>query len=302
METKTFILKANQIHGNKYDYSDVVYVNSKFGVEIICPEHGIFTQTPSNHLQGRGCKLCSDSRKLLTTNDFIEKARRIHGNMYDYTNSQYVNSHHKISIMCNRHGLFLQTANDHLSGYGCSACSNNKKMTTENFVSKAISIHGSIYDYSRVSYKNNLTKIDILCKKHGLFRQTPTCHTHLKQGCPKCRLPIGEQTIMRWLTNRNIEYVHEKSFSDCVNPLTNKRLKFDFFVPSKNLLIEYDGAQHFYAGRVMAGQHTTTEQDLKDIQFRDGLKNEYSKNKNITLCRIPYTEQESIPIILENII
>jgi hypothetical protein len=301
MDTKTFILKAKQIHGAIYDYSKSVYTTALTKLCVVCPIHGIFSQLPSNHLQGRGCKQCSDKRKVLTIENFIEKAIKVHGIRYNYTQSKYVNSHRKIFIICNIHGLFSQTPNDHLAGYGCQYCSRNKKMTTNEFIERATTIHGLVYDYSIVDYKNNLTKVNILCKKHGVFQQRPGDHIN-GQGCPKCHLSFGEQKIMRWLTDRNIEYVHEKSFDDCVNPLTNKRLKFDFFIASRNLLIEYDGEQHFYAGRVMDGQYTTTEQDLKDIQFRDNFKNEYSKRNNIVLYRIPYTKRDSISTILENII
>ena len=146
METKTFIIKARKIHGNKYNYSKVDYLNSKCGVDILCSSHGVFNQSPSNHLQGQGCKQCGDDRQTLTTVEFIKRATKIHGVTYDYTSSQYINSHCKISIGCSIHGLFSQTPNDHLSGYGCSSCSNNKKMTTNDFVKKATIVHGIIYD------------------------------------------------------------------------------------------------------------------------------------------------------------
>ena len=300
--SELFIEKSHKIHGNRYDYSNINYINSKTEIVIICPIHGKFLQTPSNHLQGQGCKKCSDDRKRLTTDEFIKKAIKIHGLLYNYSHSEYIDSHHKLGIICSIHGIFFQTANDHLSGYGCSQCSNNKQLTTTEFIKKAIKIHGLLYDYSCVDYKNNSTKIEILCKKHGAFKQTPTEHIDSKNGCPKCCISRGEQEIMKWLTNRNIEYIHQKSFPDCLNPKTNHRLKFDFYIPNKNLLIEYDGEQHFYTGRIVGGQYTTTDEDLKNIQFRDNIKTAYSQAKNIKLCRIPYTNVKLISTILENVI
>jgi len=120
--------------------------------------------------------------KKLTTIDFIEKSINIHGNKYDYSLVEYVGSKMKVKIICRIHGVFEQIPTHHLNGVGCSG---NKKYTTEEFIKKATKIHNNRYDYSLVDYINTNTKVKIICKKHGIFEQTPK--KHLKgQECPKC--------------------------------------------------------------------------------------------------------------------
>ena len=120
-----FIEKAKQIHGDKYDYSKVKYVDSKTKVCIVCPKHGEFYQTPNSHLNGHGCFECgivACKPKSLTREEFIEKAKKIHGDRYDYSKVEYINSYTKICIICKEHGEFWQKPNSHLSGKGCPRC------------------------------------------------------------------------------------------------------------------------------------------------------------------------------------
>ena len=122
-----FLKKAKEVHGNKYDYSNVKYINSRTKVLINCPIHGNFEQTPGNHIDGCGCPKCGVERRsethYLTTKDFISKARKIHGEKYDYSKSEYVNYETPLIITCPKHGDFLQTPHEHLDGCGCQKCS-----------------------------------------------------------------------------------------------------------------------------------------------------------------------------------
>ena len=120
-----FVKRARDIHGNKYDYSKVEYINSKTKVCIICPEHGEFWQAPYSHLNGQGCPKCAGNIKL-NTNEFINKAREVHGDKYDYSKVNYVDTHTKICIICPEHGEFWQTPADHLRGIGCPNCNSSK--------------------------------------------------------------------------------------------------------------------------------------------------------------------------------
>ena len=117
-----FILKAKQIHGDKYDYSKVEYVNSHTKVCIVCSKHGEFWQTPASHLNGRGCPRCNKPCYKYTKEDFIQKAEQVHGNKYDYTKVNYVDASTKICIICPKHGEFWQTPREHLRGCGCKYC------------------------------------------------------------------------------------------------------------------------------------------------------------------------------------
>lgn len=132
------------------------------------------------------------SRKL-TTKDFIERSKQIHGCKYDYSLSEYVNKDTKLIIICPAHGEFRQTPNNHWKGKGCPKCSGNAKSNTSDFVSKAKSIHGDKYDYSKSEYKNMNTSIKIICKEHGEFMQSP--YKHLSgRGCPKCGITKMKNT------------------------------------------------------------------------------------------------------------
>ena len=125
--------------------------------------------------------------KRLTTEEFVEKARKIHGNKYDYSKVEYKDSHTKVPIICPIHGEFLQTPNNHLNGQQCPFCSYpNINLSKENFVSLAKNVHGDKYDYSKVVYKNTKDKLIIICPIHGEFLQSFEKHVIRGQGCPKC--------------------------------------------------------------------------------------------------------------------
>ena len=192
--TEEWVASARKVHGDKYDYSKVEYVNNHTKVCIICPKHGEFWQTPSAHLQGQGCPKCANEanggRKRLSILAFIKKANEKHGDKYDYSKVKYDGAHTKVCIICPEHGEFWQTPNEHKKGCGCPTCgvenrSEKQTSTKEVFIKKARKVHGNKYDYSKVDYVNNHTKVCIICPKHGEFEQSP--NGHLKgSGCPNC--------------------------------------------------------------------------------------------------------------------
>lgn len=194
-DTKSFIEKAKQVHGNKYDYSKVEYVDTRTKVCIICPEHGEFWQRPILHLKGHQCKKCAESTKLIRNKDtkltFIKKAIKKHGNKFDYSKVDYKNSITKVCIMCPEHGDFKQTPQKHLLGHQCPLCANiqqglKNRKTLKDFVNESNLIHNNKYDYSQIIDINGVySKVPIICKEHGVFIQKVI--THLSgSGCPKC--------------------------------------------------------------------------------------------------------------------
>ena len=198
-----FLQDAKKIHGNKYDYSKVEYVDSQTKITIICPIHGEFTQSPTTHLQGSGCPMCGNDRTALrmTNEDFIDKAKAVHGDRYDYSKVHYVHNKTEVCIICREHGEFWQKPKNHLSGYGCPICSGRKKMRTSDFVKKARSVHGEKYDYSKAEYKGNTEKVCIICPEHGEFWQQASIH--LKGGgCPKCGFIISSSKQRIWTKER----------------------------------------------------------------------------------------------------
>ena len=129
--------------------------------------------------------------RKLTTQEFIDRARAVHGDKYDYSESEYDGKDRKLKIVCRVHGLFLQSPHNHCKGQGCPTCGGVKKVDNQRkdksyFITKAISVHGTEYDYSNVIYIDAKTKVLIECRHHGLFEQTPDKHSS-GNGCPSCR-------------------------------------------------------------------------------------------------------------------
>jgi len=181
LNIKEFIERSIQKHRNKYDYSLSIYKNCKTKIDIICSKHGIFKQTPSKHMFGRGCPRCA--RELvkynaLTTESFIAKAKAIHGNFYNYFHVDYKKSWVKVKIECPKHSIFEQTPNNHLMGMKCIRCASEensvkRRSNTEEFVTKAMKVHGDKYNYAETKYLDVNTKIKIGCPLHGSFLQAP---------------------------------------------------------------------------------------------------------------------------------
>ena len=122
MTTERFIEKAVEVHGPKYDYSKTEYLETRKPVTVICPVHGEFSHVARSHLQGNGCKHCQDDSRRMSTEDWIVKATKTHGDRFDYSQAHYTGSHQFITIVCRLHGPFEQRAYMHLQDRGCRAC------------------------------------------------------------------------------------------------------------------------------------------------------------------------------------
>lgn len=181
-EFQKFLIKAKNRHGDQYDYSSVNYIGSKIKVTVICPQHGPFELLPGNHLRGQGCQSC---KRLIQTQEFIKKCQKKQKVAYDYSKCVLLSGNHKIEIICKDHGSFLQRPGDHRAGAGCPKCFGNTQRSTEDFICDAIRVHDFRYDYSRVEYKTQKFKVEIICKEHGSFTQDPGSHL-AGHGCPAC--------------------------------------------------------------------------------------------------------------------
>lgn len=234
--TKDFISEAKMMHGDLYDYSLVKYVNSHTNILIICHKHGVFTQMPKNHLTGSGCRKCSG---ILVTNteDFIEKSKIIHFEKYDYSLTEYTNNSNKIKIICKDHGVFSQTPNDHLKGFGCHQCSGKQRSDSFSFINKAKTVHGDRYSYDSVEYVNNRSKVKIYCPTHGLFSQMPFSHLSGK-GCPKCSKTGFNPSLpgyVYFLISKGGEYVK----IGITNNLNNRLKRLNRATPFEFELLHY---------------------------------------------------------------
>ncbi len=231
-----FIIISNEIHSNKYNYDNVVYKNTDTKICIICPIHGEFWQTPYMHTRRKhGCPICGKEKSIKTT---IERNK---------------NKEHK-----------------------------KPTLKMEQFIKKSKEIHGNKYDYSKVICINSKTKVCIICPIHGEFWQIPTNHYINGSGCPACRESKGEKIIRNWLEKNNINFEIQKTFDDCKGKI--KKLMFDFYLPDYNLLIEYDGEQHFKKRGFI------TEENFLKTKINDYKKDKYCNDKNIKLLRINYLD------------
>lgn len=184
--TEEFIKKAVNVHGDRYDYSSVKYINAKTPVEIICKKHGTFQQTPDKHINAKhDCPKCSHGGIKLTHDEFETMAREVHGNKYQYL-TEYVNSDTPMDMFCEIHGAFKQTPHNHIhDSNGCPKCA--RGIIAQNvFIDKIVSIHGDVFNFPE-EYNGINTKINFECKKHGLFLQTPRGILG-GVGCPQCKL------------------------------------------------------------------------------------------------------------------
>jgi hypothetical protein len=239
LTTDLFIQRALLIHNNKYDYSLVHYTHGKTNIKIICKMHGVFEQTPSNHLQGQNCPICSNRFKL-TNEHFIEKAKIVHGDKYDYSGINYINAQTKITILCREHGNFEQLPLNHLKGNQCYKCSNIIK-TNEDFIKKANIIHNNIYNYDKTVYISTRKKIIITCKTHGDFEQAPNDHIN-GCGCQKCPIGNYSKICINWLNSimklNNIFIQHAENIGEKEIIINKKKIKFDGYCEDINTVFE----------------------------------------------------------------
>lgn len=277
LTNQEFIDRSIEIHGLKYDYSLIDYINNRTKVKIVCLDHGTFEQIPFTHLDGTNCPKCG--KKKIEKVEFVNFARKIHGDKYDYSMvGEIKNNKQKVKIICVEHGIFDQSFNNHVSKKsGCPSCINrNIKSNSEEFIEKARKIHGDKYDYSLVDYKSNKVKVSIVCPKHGIFEQEPASHLRLKCGCRKCRQSKGEIKIIEILESLKIDFIYAYRVDG---------FEFDFYLPPFNIMIEYDGEQHYRPIEYFGGE----DKFIRQIH-NDKIKNEYCHENNIRLIRISYLE------------
>src|ERR1700722_1068457 len=234
-----FIDEANNIHNNKYNYSEAVYLNNKIKVEINCPVHGLFEQAPDKHLVGQGCPVCGGKNKSNTI-DFVTQSNIIHDNKYNYSETFYLKNKSKVKIICLTHGIFWQSPEKHLNGQGCPKCGRNivagkLAKLCENFIKQANLIHNFIYDYTICYYINSFKKVNIICNVHGIFSQSPSNHLS-GNGCPKCVSSISKLET-QWLNSLNIS----EKFRQKYIKINNKNIIVDAFDPATNTIYEFYG-------------------------------------------------------------
>lgn len=229
-------------HENRYDYKylEEDYKNSTTKVRIICKEHGVFKQLPSEHKNGSGCPFCSKTKKL-TQDEVILRFRTKHNDRYDYSFVEYTTWSNNVKIICSEHGVFEQSPSNHTKGAGCPTCakiSKSKKLrkSIENILEDFNGVHSNKYEYLNLDtdYKNSYSKIKIVCKEHGTFEQQGYAHYIAGHGCPKCNINSKEEFLINLFKEYNIKYIYNDR--NLIKPL-----EIDILIPDFKFGIEHNG-------------------------------------------------------------
>ena len=285
--TEDFISKTKLVNGSdKYDYSLVEYMGANSKVKIICNKcKNIIEQTPNSHLRGYGCKECANKNfsLLYSSNkeEFISKAKIIHGNNFDYSLVEYMGANSKVKIICNKcKNIFEQTPGGHLTGYGCKECANKNlsllySSNKEEFISKAKSVHGSDnFDYSLVEYVGSLSKIKIICNKcKNIFEQTPSGHL-CGYGCERCSVEIS-----LYFLHSNFTKLSSSEGYLYLLKLSNEQTNEEFVkigVTSRNIKVRIKEIEKYYKIEVLKFHKNT----LKYIsEFENKIHNYYRNSE-----------------------
>ena len=276
-----FIKEARAKHGDKYDYSKSVYEGKDIPIIITCRKHGEFKQTPNNHIRGQGCPKCKYEKLSLdqrcSKEEFIEKARKIHGDKYEYV-GEYVNNDIPIDILCPIHGIFQQTPHSHLAKHGCPKCAPNARLNTEEFIKRSTEVHNGKYSYINTEFKDTHSTVKIICSIHGEFEQV--AYYHLQgAGCPNCNESKLEKEIRLLLEENNIEYKYQCDKS--IFPWLDKQ-SLDIYIPKYNVAIECQGIQHYIQKDIF----DSLEKNIK----RDKLKYDKCNSNGVKL--LYYSDKE----------
>jgi hypothetical protein len=278
-----FIVKCENKFGNQYDYSMSDYIDSKTKIDILCNKHNIiFKQTPAEHLRGKlACNLCTRNPKV-NSDFFINKAKSIHGDKYDYSKTIYVDSTTKVKIICKQHGVFEMLPNNHYK-QNCPNCFNEDRfLTTELFIDLAKKIHGDKYCYLNSIYTNSKNRIKISCLEHGEYEQIPNDHLSGK-GCPKCGFKYNntENEIKDFIKGFKLSYI--ENTKNIISPL-----ELDIYIPSHNLAIEFNGL--YWHSEIYKSKNyhlnKTLECEKQGIQLIHIFEDEWLYKKDIVKSRL----------------
>lgn len=282
------------------------YYNNATHMEYICRKHpskGVMKITYGNFQSGRGCPYCGGEkswrgRQRVNIRD-IREAFAKRG--YTLLDDKYINAHTKLHYRCKKHpdkDLFISW-NNFKNGRGCKYCAideraKNKRVPKHIIVQKCEELE---YQYVDSYYVDSVLYVQYICKKHEQYGVQKISWSNLRAGqrCRYCQNSKGEEMICNVLKQHGVDFYTQWSFDDCRYCLP---LKFDFWLPSYNCIIEYDGEQHFQPVQFGGISVEQAKERLHDTQIRDNIKNQYCQHHNIDLIRIPHWEKDNIEKIL----
>lgn len=291
----TYDLVKQEFDERGYELISTEYVNNSTKLQYICPKHrdkGVLEITFANFTKGRGCPYCSGRVRKTQEEyeaDLAEKKPTIR------VVGKYVNLKTKIEhecLVCGYHWDVLPDNMLHMPN-GCPKCGKRAPLTRDEVIRRVAEIDDSIEVIGE--YVGYNAKMAFRCKKCDKVWLAKPNNIFFGKGCPRCKSSKGEKEISRVLDELHIDYGTQFKFQDCKG---EHPLPFDFYIPEKNICIEYDGRQHFepctFGG-------ITKEQAIENFELakeHDKIKDEYCQANNITLIRIPYWEYENIEQIL----
>ena len=307
--TEEFINEAKLIHDNKYDYSLTNYINSKTKVKIICPTHGIFEQMPSSHLFGNGCPKCRGKNK--TTEEFINEAKLIHDNKYDYSLVNYISSHISIKIICPIHGVFEQSPANHLTSNGCPVCNRGwsfkNKLNLLNNLEHIDLINMDPIELSIIIGQGNLPNdFGVLVNTDANSDERITTLQELKERFSEEEGEVPSGTNNNITTNENDEFIEVDDVDD---EITSNTVNNEPRLPTVNAINDLHSLDNSlyatmdeeafesliqYKLRKLWNQVLNNETTIESIKNEDGGKyfnfiktmffNEYNEVINYKLC------------------
>ena len=254
--------------------------------------------------RGQNCPECNKkiqhNLNVKSKEQFIEDARKIHGNKYDYSKVEYINGKTKVCIICPEHGEFWQLPQAHISGKeGCPKCANEfrgklLRRTNEDFIKIANSVHNNKYKYDKCMYTTKRNKVTITCPIHGDFEQTAGNHIR-GTGCPKCKQSKGEILVQSLLNKYKISHIYQYTLNKTIN---NRKVVVDFVCKHNDIkyIIEYNGIQHYEPVEFFGGEEVFKLQKIRDNKLKEACK-----KSNIIFIEIPYylSNEEIEKIIIE---
>lgn len=291
LTTSEFIARCIASHGDRYDYSKTVYTKSCNKVLITCKIHGDFEQYPSDHMNGRGCQQCARELTLQKTRgtqeDFIERAKALHGDLYDYSKVKYVNSTTKVDIVCPEHGVFQQDPAMHLAGTKCPKCSRisaaeKLRYNAEDVITKAKAVHNNKYTYIESTLCS--LQIEAICSIHGKFTQLRDQHLR-GHGCPKCfadslRIPIEE-----W--KRRAMEKHGNKYDYSRVTFKNVEDKVDIICPTHGVFSQKAHSHYYYGSGCPSCAKTSSSYEETIRGFLDEAGVTYQSRvmiRDISIC------------------
>ncbi len=300
LTAKEFYRRVGIIYRNKsITFKRKREVSMKTKITAICAKHGEITHTVKWWLSHKGCEYCNGR---FFPGDWIKNAKAVHGNKYEYVGEAPKTKMSLIHYICPKHGLQKQRYDVHVDQKcGCAYCvgrvPRSLEVRKENFLKKAHKKFGNLFTYNMDEYQNNDTPISITCSiHHYTFKTTPDTHIRKNGGCPVCAMSSGEYGIYVWLSQNKVSFKYQQNIPNENPDLDLAYLAVDFYIPSRNLFIEFNGEQHYKEVKYF---RRNKDWSLEKQQLRDQTLRDYCQRQGIRLLEIPFDQQGEIGELLK---